>query len=628
MAFRAKILINSVDYYDQLTGEVSVSIDEGQARIAIFTLDPLPGPIDPYAWIGQPVVISYSPRINGDAFDEPYVVIFTGVVHTPDYDIDAGTTKFTCTDNLQESFETVSRAQADQLIPVGVWSDKIFRSTRDNWDYAQQKMSTYPGSLDKSPAGALRVTDWAAKSVADYTYTAANIDSGTLKIDQLAERRSIVNSVKIIYTSVFQALRQREETITWSADNVTPWSVYLSNPYTLPERQAIEAALKDWTLKSITYEDLPDSGTYGGIIWVLSDYSKSLCQGFTATVAARWRQDIVAEYTITVGNAASQAQHGLLQIDQAYNVSHKTKGRNDDFLKFDAYKTPEGNQIYGAVGGAGEWLQSTQGDDGLPQLVAVSVAKTKILASHRQNRISFECALNPGLDVDKTVAIDHPKLTAKGKVYAVEHKINVLDGFAITRCTVAVTLPSVGGQLGDAITRAAMPYAADPLDFTPPSAPPTFAPLGNYIGNIDGAPEDDPAWNGWITNYDYWAGFGTPPPVYDPIRFAVETPAVDGTDYNAWLNDTTELQTRLVKSGANYYQRVAFGNETVIAGDSVMLYDGDTLQDTHTVTAGDLDAGYYQIAALSERQDEHAVTHLITAAYNVALPVEMLEFSK
>jgi hypothetical protein len=627
MAFRPKILINSVDYYDQLTGEVSVSIDEGQARIATFTLDPLPGVIDPYAWIGQPVVISYSPRINGDEFDEPYVVIFTGIVHTTDYDIDAGTTKFTCTDNLQESFEAVSRAQADQLIPAGVWSDKIFRSTRDNWDYAQQKMSTYPGSLDKSPAGVLRVTDWAAKSVADYTYTAANIDSGTLRIEQLAERRSIINSIKIRYASVFQALRQREDAVSWSAEGVTPWATYLANPFTLPERQAVEAAFDDWTLKTITYEDLPDTGEYTGVNWILSDYSKTVCQGFTAQVAVRWRQDIVAEYTITVGCEASQDVHGLLEIEQRYNVSHKAKGKNDDWLAFDHYKAPQGSMVYSG-GATSEWLDSTQGEDGIPQLVAVSLAKTKILASHRQNRIAFECALNPGLDVDKTVAIDHPKLAARGKVYSLEHRIHVLEGFAISRCTIAVTLPAVAGQTGDPISRAAMPFVTAPLDFTLTDAPAAFPLLGQYIGNGSGSPPEDQAWNGWITNYETWAGLGDPPPVYDPIRFVVETPAVDGTDYNAWLNDTTELQTRLVKSGANYYQRVAFGNETVIAGDSVMLYDGDTLQDTHTVTAGDLDAGYYQIAALSERQDEHAITHLVTASLNVALPVEVLEFSK
>lgn len=619
MAFSAQLLINGVDYYAQLTDELTVSIEEGAARLASFTLDPFPGAIDPYIWIGQAVQIDF---IDGST-DR----LFTGVVHTVDYDIDAGTTKFTCTDGLQEKFETVPRAEADQLISGGVWTDKIFRAPKDNWDFAQQKLSTYPGSMDKSPAGALRVTAWAAKVTPDYTYTAATIDSGTLKIDQLAERRSITNSIKITFTSAFQLLRQREESISWGIDQ--SFYDYLALSYLLPERKAIESAVKDWVLKSITYTDLPPSGTIVGtgpdIIWTHNAYSDAICLGFSASLAIRYRQDIAAEYTITVANSASIAQHGLLQAEQNYTINHKTKGRADDFLKFDSYKAPEGSAINTTATGI-EYAQSVQGDDSLAQLCALSIAKTKILQSHRQNRISFECALNAGLDVDKTVRIEHPKLTAQGKVYGIEHRINVLEGFAVTKCTVAITLPSIAGQSEDTLSRANVPYATNPLDFTPPSDPPTFPALGNHIGNADGVPAEDAAWNGMVTNYDVYLGVSTP--IVYSTHFAVTTPALDATDYNAWLNDTIELQTKLVKSGASYFQRILFGNEPIVAGDQVKLYDGNTLHDTHTVTSGDLNLGYYQIAAINSRQDEKAITHLISSSYNVALPVETLEIVK
>lgn len=625
MAFSGQILIDSVDYYAQLTGELSVRIDEGAARLARFTLDPMPGAIDPYLWIGKPVVINF---IDGSTD-----LLFTGLVHTVDYDIDAGTTEFVCTDALQEVFETVTRPAADKLITAGLWSDKIFRSTKDNWDYAQQKMSTTPASLDKSPAGALRITPWAAKSTPDLTYTAATIDSGTLKIDQLAERRSIVNSVKIKYSSVFQALRQREQAISWTAEYPSPgnWFQYLEHTFDLPERQAIEAALRDWTLKTIEYVDLPDSGIYSYLgedhVWILSDYSRNQCQGFNAVVAIRWRQDIAIEYSITVANAASVAQHGLLEVEQSYNISHKTKGRDDDFLKFDAYKAPEGAHVVDLVG-SDEWLSSTQGDDSLPQLVALSIAKTRILASHRQNRISFECALNADIDVDLTVAIDHSKLTAKGKVTAVEHRIDVLEGFAITKCTIAVTLPQVSGQTDDTISRALTPYITSAPSLVPPESPPSWPTLLTHIGNDDGVDPDDPTWNGWISNYDFWSGLGDPPPVYDPIRFAIESPAVDDTDFNAWLNATWELQTKVVKIGAADYQRVLFSGQTVAAGDSVQLYNGDTEVGAPViVTNGHLEAGYIDIEA-TEMQDEHSITYLVTDSFNVAIPVDVLTLSK
>ena len=627
MVFSGQILIDDVDYYDLLTDELVITAEEGAARIAEFILDPFPGPIDPYLWIGKPVVINY--------VDGAVQLLFSGIVHTVDYDIDAGTTKFTCSDVLQEVFETVSRAAADALITAGVWSDKIFRSSRDNWEYAQQKMSTYPGSLDKAPDGTLRITPWAAKSTPDYTYTAANIDSGSLKIDQLAERRSIVNSIIITYISVFQALRQREQALSWTAEYPSPgnWFQFLERPFKLPERKSIESALNDWKLKSIEYVDLPPSGVYSYLgndaIWLLNDYGRAQCQGFSAVVAERWRQDIAVEYQMTVKNQTSIDQHGLLETEQHYTVSHKVKGRDDDFLKFDVYKSPEGLQVYNAIN-ADEWLLSIQGDDSLPQLVALLIAKTKILNSHRQNRISFDCTLNSGLDVDKTVLVNHPKLQAKGKSVQIQHRIHVLEGYAITHCVLAVTLPNAAGQIENVISRALTPYNTNPPDLAPPGTPPAWPLLEQHVGNDDGIPVDDPAWNGWITNYDdSIVPIGEEPIVYDPIRFAVESPALDATDYNAWLNGDWELQVKLIKRAGSYYQRIEFNGQIVAAGDSVQLYNADAAVGSPiTVTTTHLDNGYIDIAADASRQDEHSLTYIVDNIYNVAIPQDTLTISK
>lgn len=626
MPFSAQILIDSVDHVAQLTGEVVVNIGEGEARIARFSLDPMPGPIDPYSYIGQAVVINY-------VDDGTSALLFTGKVNTADYDIDAGLMLFVCSDLLQEAFETVGRKQAAALITEGVWSDKIFRTTKDNWDFAQQKMSTYPGSLDKAPDGTLRITPWAAKGSPDFTYTAANIDSGTLKIDKLAERRSIVNSVKITYTSVFQLLRQREQSLSWQAEYPSPgnWVQYLDKTFKLPERQAIESALNDWKIKSISYVDLPPSGVYtylGGVehIWITNEYTNSQCQGFSAVVAARWRQDIAVEYQITVKNQASIDQHELLETEQSYTVSHKSNSQADDFIQFKDYQTPQGQHVL-TLTDVDEYQDTTQADDSLPQLVVMGIAKTKILDSHRQNRISFECALNAGIDVDKTVAIDHPKLTAKGKVASIEHRMNFDEGFAITHCVIAVTLPNVSAQADDSITRSLTPAKASPPDLTPPGTPPSWPALGQYIGFDDGVPPDDPTWNGWVTNYDGYIGFDTP--IIYPIRFAVESPALDKTDFKAQLNSEWPLQSQLVKSGGSFYQRVLFGGEIVNAGDSVQLFDGDTAVGSPvTVTNTHINNGYIDIAATETRQDEHSLTYIVASTFNVAIPQDDLTISK
>jgi hypothetical protein len=399
----------------------------------------------------------------------------------------------------------------------------------------------------------------------------------------------------------------------------------------LPERTTIENALNDWTLKTIEYTDLPDSGVFSylgdDIAWILNDYGRSQCQGFSAVVAARWRQDIAIDYQITVANLASIVRHGLLEVEQTYHVNHKKPGRDDDFLKFDSYKDPEGVQVVD-LAGANEWLLSTQGDDSLPQLVAVLAARTKILASHRQNRVSFECALNAGLDVDKTVFINTAPLQAKGKVYATEHIINVLEGFAISRCTIAVTLPQATGQADESLTRVLMPYHTAAPSLTPADAPPSWPALLTHIGNDDGVDPDNLEWNGWISNYDFWSGFGDSPPVYDPIRFSVESPAIDPTDFNAWLNDSWELQTKVIKIAASDYQRVYFTGQTVAAGDSVQLFNGDAeIGAPVIVTNSHLDAGYIDIEA-TEIQDEHSLTYEISDSFDIAIPVDVLVIAK
>lgn len=625
MAFSAQILIDSSDYYTQITGQVSVQIEEGAARLASFVLDPLPGAVDPYAWIGKSVVINYRAQ-SSDAWAR----LFTGGVHTVDYDIAEGVVRFTCTDNLQEAFESISRPAIDALTSMCAWSDKLFSAARDKWDYVQQRMSTYPGSLDKSPSGVLRVTDWAAKTTPDHTYTDATIDSGTLRIEQLAERRNIVNSVKITYTSVFQGLRQRESKVEWAADYGSLWQEWLSNPFYLPERQAIESALSDWTLKSIEYDPVLPSGEYGGINWIATDYSDALCLGFRAWLAIRWRRDIALEYTVTVGNAVSQSAHGLLESEQSYSVDHKTR-KGDDWTHFEDYQLPAGDMLYGSLpfGDRFEWQKTTQGDDSLPQFCAVSIARTKLLQSHRQNRISFECALNGAIDVSQTVKVEHTKLLAKGKVYGVEHIIDVLEGFATTRCTVAITLPSQSGQTNDSIARATMPYFSLLPDYSA-AAPPNFPALGQHLGNIDDAPVEDQSWIGLISNYQTWSGFATePPPLYDPVRFVVTTPAIDDTDYNVWLNDESPLTTKLIKDGSSHYQRVLFGNEPLVVGDELHLYDGDDPVSVYTLIEADLALDHYDFDAPSSRQDEHAITQIMgNTAINVALPVDILEITK
>lgn len=495
------ILLNAVDVTAQQTGRINVSITEGSARLATFKINPPAGAVDPYSYIGQTVSIDYGATR-----------LFTGIVNTPVYDIATGLLTLSCSDVLQEVFELTTRAAIDLALP-GYWDGTVFTDPADNWTYAQQIMSTYPGSYDKSPSGVGRVTDWLPKVTPDATFTESSILDGSLSVS-LANRRSITNSVKISIDHRYKRLWQREVNGTWNPGfTAANWDTYLANTFAWPTKKMVEEACSGWTIKSIAYTDTPPTGVYGTppAVWQQTDYTLTLCITATIDIAQRWIQDVTDTYTITVASAASVAQHGLLEIEQNHGI---TETDNGQFLEFSAYKAPQGTNIE-----AGNWLDYTSTDPSTALLTAINLAKTKILDSHRQNSVTFRCALDPALDVSSTVRVNTAKTQATGKVSAISHSIDVSEGRAeaITECTIAVYLPNIAAQTDDAITAPASPHV------TPSGLTNSLPVLSTHIGGADALPADDPNWNGWVTNYDIHTG--SAPVVYDP-RFSFEIAAI------------------------------------------------------------------------------------------------------
>ena len=504
MAFSVSVIINAVDVSLKIKGLLSVKGKEGAARIARFTINPDPGVIDPYSYIGKPVTINF---IDGTS-DR----IFTGIATKPSYSIYTGLLSFVCTDNLQEEVELVDRAAVDLLLPVGYWDKAVFNDPTENWSYSQQRMSTYPGSFNKDVNGAVVITDWQPKAIPDFTFTDSTIVDKSLDISALAERRSITNSIKITFQNRYQRLWQRELSGSWALGMT--FDAWLLDPTDLPTKQMVEQAASGWTKKAISFTDLLPSGMYSGVSWNLSLYAQTLCQGASIAVAKRWKQNITDTYTITVQSAASITQHGLLEVEQKHSL---TADDNSSFAEFKEYKAPTGTLVE-----AGNYVELTALSPNNAILTAVNVAKTKILASHRNNRITFKTALDASIDTDKTVRVNHTKAQATGKVSSVTHEIDLLAGRAITTCTIAVYSPNIAAQTDDALTVPTSPYT-DPSGLVG-----TLPALNSYLGNVDLAPVEDPNWNGFIGNYEEWTG--TPPaPEFYNERFSFEIPAITDT---------------------------------------------------------------------------------------------------
>jgi hypothetical protein len=296
---------------------------------------------------------------------------------------------------------------------------------------------------------------------------------------------------------------------------MTPFQNWLQATFALPTKTIVKEAFSSWILKTISFTDMPASGLYGGLNWILNDYGRELCRGALATVASRWQQDVTSIYNITVQSQASIAAHGLLEISREHAVS---ADRSADFTQFSEYKAPVGQLI-----SAGNWVQKTETSVNNPLLTALHQAKTELLQRHRSNTISFSVPINADLDLIHTVRVNHAKIQAKGKIFTLQHFIDIDAGTAITDVQLAIYLPNIASQTDTIIAAPASPYT------DPGGLPSTLAALGTYIGNVANAPVQDPNWVGWVTNYEAWIGPPPAPPYYD-VGFTVDYPAITETE--------------------------------------------------------------------------------------------------
>ena len=543
------VFVGGVDMSARLTGELSVEMEEGTARLATFDLLPFSGQIDPYSWINNAVIIDVS------GFDATGGLIathrlFTGTVDTPIYDTTTRFTTFTCTDGLQSYIEQRSKAEIAALVG-GYHADAVFSETEDRWQYAQQRLSTVAQSFDFDVYGNYRLTDWQAKATADEALTEAHVVHDSLTVS-LISRRNIINEVNITLDYRFARKWQREISGGWTAP--TPFYNFLSDPYSLPTRDMVLSALDtEWDLASISFNKPPQSGAYtnnqGALVaWGITDDERNqIVWGVNFKLARRWLQDIVEGYQITVKSDASIQQHGVIKNDERYAVdldvdeefenppAVSTQNILSSFSTADS-ETATGSGYIGLQAGAvpingGDSIVDPADRSEFDTAVqtAMAEARIQILKAHRANRVSFNTLINPAFDVDKTLDISTSTVSTKGKVRFVKHTLNVNSGEALTEVELAVYQPNVAAQVDDGLS---VPTAPDTsVDVTPDSLN-----LSTYLGGKYTSPAYDPSWTGYIGNYES----REIPSEWYPYEFRVDIPAVEDEARDE-LNATTNV---------------------------------------------------------------------------------------
>ncbi len=470
------VTIAGVDVTARIVGDIRIDAEEDSARVADLTIAPASTSFTVAAWVGKSITIDIAAMHTGSPTSVER--LFTGIIDTPVLDLAGRRIGLRCTDDLQGVVEAMNAAAIDAAIPDGYYSPAIFDPAARGWSRAQDRLSTVPASLDLTPAGALRLTDWEPSFAPDLAFTASHLLDGSLSVS-IAGAHDLTNSVAIDFGYRFPRVKAETYAVGYdyvNAGTISDFSVALS---WFLQRSAVESAIKSAGAKivAISYTPLPSSGVGS---WIPGPYDAELCMGFTATVTFDYGQTIEERHAITVSAPNSIAAVG----PRSDRLSGALDGVYPPIVAAETSMLLYGNAISSippqdtAAGVIGQTVAAevtltpdsdrAAADAAMETLIAI--AKTKIWASHRHNTVAASVAMNPSIDVDKTISIAAPGLSAQGKCRSLTHRLSPETGQATT--DFAIALCSVAGTgVGHDETPTAAPAGSTPAATTLADAP-------------------------------------------------------------------------------------------------------------------------------------------------------------
>jgi hypothetical protein len=535
----------------QLTGNIRISRSESQAALADLTLLPLPGfqAIDYYA--GKDVTIDV--RTSDGIFR-----VYTGIVDIPEVDIINKTIVLRCTDRRKE---LINDQLGNIVSTIGYYSPVIFSAGKDVSDELEARLSTIPYSVDFDVYGQYNITPWLPKESPDYTLTDSDVYRDTPRVE-LASRGRIVNQINISFQYRYTRLHHMKRHFTWTSPIASNVNLLLQYGYSLTFRQMIADSIQQlgWPLQgAISYTPIWPSGWYGDRAWSTvsftgtnktvtdsgdvksnyrkdedgeyildsdgnkvadvritggTDYGPLYCMGASWDATTRWTQTITENHSIVVRSLASIDQYEIIEQSETYSTE----------CPYDA-SAWENYQGYSDTGnGSGTYFIDqalTRSQFNFAAITAINKAKTSILASHRDTKVSINKFLWPQVDLIHTLLIDTDPLVAQGKVYSIEHNMDIMTGEATTE--VAISLYRVVSDVVESATPIVLP-TVNPGTADPGSGTIT---LGNHFGE-DPTTELARSWNGFVGNRFPIGGLGRTtyteqfiidsPPISDSVR--------------------------------------------------------------------------------------------------------------
>lgn len=424
-----------------------VHFAEGESATAsLYLLEPC-GALDLYEYFNKPLAI----YAQTDKYLYP---IFTGIVDMPKIDYSQRMRNLSATKDRSTSVEKLNIAT---IHSIGYWSSSIFGEEADYETKNAQltdRLSTIPASFDFDALGQMHVTSWLPKTVADWTLGACEVYDNNMSLE-MSSAVSIINHVEIELHHQYDRLIHRQISFFYRYLSFTSdydFIVRAAAEGPAPRVTDVQSAANGggWTTGEWKLRGTPPPGVYNGIRWRAAEYkydyeptgekdaqgrdivnvvqtqigTDSNLYALEANWKAmrRWKQAIDEKYTVIVQNQNSIACHGEKKQKIVYSIKHES---DDDKIAKNwgnekHYKLPRGTKqpngdytinIDNII--PGEFSNGYQ--------VAVQIAYTKMLESHRQNSISMDCKFLPFASLMHTVHVNNQRFNTKVKVSAYSH---------------------------------------------------------------------------------------------------------------------------------------------------------------------------------------------------------------
>lgn len=482
--WRLRVLVGGVDMSARLTGSVAVDRERGAAGVASFVLQLAAGPVLPSEWVGRTVEVYYLSTAQGVTTESRR---YTGRIVKTEWSSQLRQLACQCGDQLQQRVEALEVAQIDALTPEAFWSTDVFDAVagRSRWDYAQERLSSIPASLDCATDGTLRLSSWYAGSPAFVFGTNTTIyDSMSVSY---ADLTSLTNTVEIEADYRFSRLWQQNIGYSWlhplGSGDFCLWRTFDSNE--TPDVSMVVAAAEAGgltVLDGATYSRLPPTGVYcfPAAAWI--NNFPDLLLGADFVGARRWTQTVTEQYRLSVTATASVAAAGpVIARDRLALEVENERGTLWDSEPF----TAGTNSL--------EDLRDESRRATAVQCV-LNQAATKIIAAHTATTVSWDAPTSMVMDVDlpHTLSLDDQGVKALGCCARVLDSYDLSVGTAIT--TLAMSVMRGGGEVSD-------PLSVPAGSVRSPLAAADVVVLPSQFGGRPESPAYNDALDGFAGNY-------------------------------------------------------------------------------------------------------------------------------